>query len=318
MGSAPSVTVKIGSVTLQDTEVPESIKVRRTQKVVTHDHIGKGRTADMMGDHNEPFGWSGWLLGASAVDRMFALRQLLIDAAPVKLQFGRLYLPVVVEQFELEYQDQGRIKYFINLVPVVPPPAAPAPTADAAIQADMTTASGLVSSVGNSGLSGAFAAVQSAINSVSSFANAATSTINSVLQPIAAMQSQINTLISSAEKTVGNIASLGGLIPNNPVAQAVNRLNNSINGVTQSGTLYQLQAVMGRVSTNVALASSAGTSIPTIGGNLMQMASNLFGNVAHWSTIAQANKITDPQLTGAQNITIPATLPANPTGVANS
>lgn len=45
--------------------------------------------------------------------------------------------------------------------------------------------------------------------------------------------------------------------------------------------------------------------ITVSGGNLFQVAVEQYGNAMGWVQIAQANGLTDPQLTGVVNLSIP-------------
>ncbi|MGR5432332.1 hypothetical protein ACPV56_20560, partial [Vibrio astriarenae] len=89
------------------------------------------------------------------------------------------------------------------------------------ISGDLGIASGLMSTVSGLGLDSAFSTMQSAIQGVSSFANAAQSTLNGVLQPIAAFRTQAQTLIAQTNNTLLNVTTLGGILPNNPISTQV-------------------------------------------------------------------------------------------------
>lgn len=50
------------------------------------------------------------------------------------------------------------------------------------------------------------------------------------------------------------------------------------------------------------------------GGNLMQLAANVYGDAKAWTGIAKANKITDPVVQGVQTLNVPVR-PDNAGGV---
>jgi hypothetical protein len=53
------------------------------------------------------------------------------------------------------------------------------------------------------------------------------------------------------------------------------------------------------------------------GGNLFGLAAKYLNDATQWIRIAQANKISDPQLTGINTIIIPSVNPSAGGGIAN-
>jgi len=186
----------------------------------------------------------------------------------------------------------------------LPVTTSPAASIDTAISDDMATCSNLGDQIGNSTLSSTLSTLSSAISTVSSFANAAQSTISSVLTPLAAVQKQVTTLIASTGNTISNITTVGGVLPNNPIATSTAKLTSQIAGFTQLPLLLNLQSTAGRMGMNLGAAAS-GKSVVTAGGDLFTMASKAYGDIAAWTTLARANNLTDPQLSGVQTIVVP-------------
>ena len=52
------------------------------------------------------------------------------------------------------------------------------------------------------------------------------------------------------------------------------------------------------------------------GGNLFQVAAQQLGDATQWIRIAQANRLSDPMLTGLVALNIPATDPSAGGGIA--
>jgi nucleoid-associated protein YgaU len=181
------------------------------------------------------------------------------------------------------------------------------PGVDSLISGDLGIASGLMSTVSGLGLDSAFATMQSAIQSVSSFANAAQSTLNGVLQPISAFRTQAQTLIAQTNNTLMNVTTLGGILPNNPISTQVSKITQQIVAAQNLPTLVQLDRVVGRIQGNIGSIYSSAKQVTVAGGNLMKMATQEYGDAMAWTGIAKANPQLggDPQITGIQTVTIP-------------
>jgi hypothetical protein len=182
------------------------------------------------------------------------------------------------------------------------------------ISNDMAKANALGDLIGDGPLSDQLKTLDSAISAVSSFANAVQSTINSVLAPLAAVQARVRVLTASVGNVIGNVTTLGGILPNNPIAQQASKLMGQVNAMTQLPQLYNLQSVLGRMGGNLGSIGTAGRQVATAGGNLYQMASDAYGDAMAWTGIAKANGLKDPKISGVQTLTVPA-LPDDSGGV---
>lgn len=62
-------------------------------------------------------------------------------------------------------------------------------------------------------------------------------------------------------------------------------------------------------------ASTNKKTITVVGGNLFKIAQEQYGDATQWAAIADANGLTDPQLSGMQTLIIPsASMAANYAG----
>ena len=59
------------------------------------------------------------------------------------------------------------------------------------------------------------------------------------------------------------------------------------------------------MNTNLLNINQSGTQLTTAGGNLMNIAAKQYGDAMAWTTIAQANKLSDPVIDGVKTIVIP-------------
>lgn len=84
-------------------------------------------------------------------------------------------------------------------------------------------------------------------------------------------------------------------------------LNQQASDMTELYELYQLQAVLDRMEKNLNLIHAVPNAqfITVVGGNLFQLAAQYYNDATQWTVIAQANGLTDPEVTGLQTLLIP-------------
>lgn len=306
-----------GDFAFADTEVPEKIAFGGDQQLAVHELVGGARVVDAMGRSDAPLEWSGIFVGGQALARARTLDAMRVDGLPLVLAWSELAYSVVIKSFRADFERRYQIPYTISCTVVkdrTSPGAGMAVNVDDAIRGDMTTANTLGVQVGDATLTGLLGTLGAAVGSVSSFAKATQSTINSVLAPVGAVTAQVNTLIASSANTIANIATVGGIVPNNPLPQQAAKLTGQVVAMTQLPVLYQLQSVVGRIGANVVSVGAPGQQVVTAGGNLFQLAAANYGDASEWTGIARANGLTDPQLAGVNTIKIPA-LPEGAKGV---
>jgi len=307
----PDLVLQLGGFQFQRQEIPPSLPFGGEQALAIHRMVGGTKVVDSMGAFSGPIEWSGWLLGQNALSRARELDRLRVAGNSLLLQWSELAFSVVVRDFRADFQRFYQIPYRISCEVVSDltnlAGAQSNPSIDSLITGDLSTASGLMSSITDSTLNGLFSTMQTAVNGVSSFANAAQSTLNSVLQPIAAFRNQAQTLIASVNNTMVNVTTLGGILPNNPISTQVSKITSQIVAAQQLPVLVQLDRVVGRMQANVGSIYQSAKQAMVAGGNLMTMAANEYGDAMAWTGIAKANPQLggDPQLSGIQTVTIP-------------
>jgi len=303
------VQVTLGDITFAGMEVPERIPFGGDQAMTIHKLIGGKRVIDAMGQDDMPMEWSGLFLGPTAMDRALYLDTQRTLGQSLVLTWDRLRYLVVIKHFEGNYEFPTRVPYRITCEVAenqVQPVTTAAPASiDDQMASDMDAANGYGALIGDGALSAALGTLGTAISAVSTFANAAQSTINSVLQPIAAVQSRAQTLISSAINTTQNVATVGGVLPNTPVAQSVASLNAQAVAFSSQPALSGLLSVTGRMTANLGSVSGNSTNVTVAGGNLYTIASQQYGDPTSWTAIAKANGLTDPVLAGVQTVVVP-------------
>ncbi len=313
-----AITLKLGSFVFADTEIPEAIRFGGKQALAVHELVGGARVIDAMGRRDRPLEWAGLLRGSQALPRARQLDQMRVDGAQVTLSWHELTYPVVIEEFEADFERFYQIPYRIRCVPLRPQAAAAAGTGiDALVAQDMATATTLSGQVGDSTLTGLMGTLNSAVSNVSSFANATQSTINTVLLPLSAAQQQVSTLMSAVGNTIQNVTTLGGILPNSLIGQQASRLLGQVTAMNQAPELVSLRNVLGRLHTNVSSINGGASSITTAGGSLYDIAAKAYGDATAWTGLARANNLTDPAIQGVQTIQIPAN-PDTSNGVLNA
>jgi hypothetical protein len=308
----PDLILKLGSFQFQQQEIPESIPFGGIQRLAVHDLVGGTRVVDSLGAFTAPIEWSGWLLGQNALPRARELDRLRVGGNSLLLQWSELAFAVVVRDFRADFQRFYQIPYRITCEVVSDltnlAGGTPGDSIDSLIQGDIASASSLVSGIGDISLSSLMNTVSSAVSGVSSFANAAQSTLNSVLQPIAALRNQTQTLIASTSNTLANVTTLGGILPNNPISQQVAKISGQIVAATQLPALVQLDRVAGRVQGNIGSIYSSARQVTVAGGDLLKIATQEYGDAMSWDTISKANPQLggDPQISGVQTLSVPS------------
>jgi len=319
--STPDTVLTLGDFTFSRFEIPEKMPFGGDQALAIHQLVGGKKVIDAMGRIDMPLEWSGLLYGPTAEDRGRYLDDLRITGKPTKVSWGSFSYRVIIKGFHAEWQRFYQIPYTINCE-VIEDLTKPVTTitsngVDAWIGLDMLSANGYGALIGDGPLSGLLGGLDSAISTVSSFATATKSMIASVLAPLQAVQQRVSVLISSTSNVLANVSTVGGLIPGNPLSTQVAKFTGMVTGVNSLPAMYQLQSVLGRMNTNLNTVSASGQSVTVAGGDLFSMASKAYGNASAWASIASANNLTDPVLSGVNTLTVPS-VPSVTNGIPNA
>jgi len=301
--------LRLGDFVFKDFEVPEELEWGGVHLLTTHGLIGGRRVVDAMGPDEDPIRWEGEFYGEDAFDRCQRLHAMRKAGRTLELTCHKLAFRVQISNFRSRMRTTFKYRYMIECLVVEDlfDPAAPPeePGVDAMLRTDSTRATQLGGLIGDAPLSGTLRTMDAAIRGVSNFAAATRETINTVLQPIADAKARVDTLIGQSSAVLTNFATLGGVVPFNPVAETVSRLTGQAAAAAALPDLYDLGAVLGRMGTNAVNATSSGRVITLAGGDLYRLAVEAYGDVNEWPTLARANGRTEPILTGVQQILVP-------------
>jgi hypothetical protein len=316
-GYDPTATrVVLGDFEFLDFEVPERIAIPGRQKTVLHQMIGGKRTVDVLGIEYDPLSWSGIITGSQSGDRVSALERMRDAGEQLTLTLDNYSFTVVISSFTPVYEFIYRRPFTIE-VAIVSNNASPLKVdaltgaLQGLIDSDVGKSLGLADIIDVDSVTSAVTTVQSAVKEVTDFAHATVEQVQSVVRPIVAAQVMIQQQIGQLESAANDITTLGGLVPGNPILKTISNLLSQADQSTKIPALYNLQSVLGRLNKNVNSGQTADgvRSVTLSGGNLYQVASDQYGDASLWSSIASANNLTDPQLTGINTLTIPS----NPT-----
>lgn len=305
------ITVTLGEFTFRDFEIPDEISVPTRQATKTHLRVGGAKTVDAMGAFVDPVSWSGRFRGPDAEARRDQINAMVLAGKPVSLAWGSRAFTVLIQAFTPSHRGNNEIPYSITCE-VISDDADPNVSAHAVDpnemigrDVDAAQAAGLKVVGGKSGLASALTSVQGAVAKVSDFARATRAEIAAVLQPITQAQGLVQSLIVSAEEAIGSVQAIGGVIPGLSGVDLTFGLSRQIYAMQDAANLYDVLHLLGRTQTNLGAIGNSGAHVIVAGGDLFKIATTAYGDAAEWATIAAANGITDPALTGLQEITIP-------------
>ncbi|MEF9481387.1 hypothetical protein [Ralstonia sp. 1B3] len=307
----PDFALNLGNFQFKELEVPESIPFGGTQKLAMHDLVGGTRVIDSMGAFCGPVEWSGWLLGKDALARARQLDDLRERGASLLLQWSEIYYAVVIRDFRADFQRAYKIPYKITCEVASDLSKFAGSDADQSIdgqiKSDAAAVTDMGSAIGDGTLSGLIDSANAAIDTVASFANAAQSTLSNVLQQVTAVRDRAQALIASANTTLTKVTTLGGILPNNPVSQQVEKLAGQMTSALNLPVLVQLDRVAGRMQKNIESVYKSAKHVVTVGGDLMKMAAKEYNDAMAWTSLAKANPdlMWDPLVQGVKNLIVP-------------
>ncbi len=302
--------VRLDDFEFSELEIPEAITWGGQQQLVVHQLPGGERVVDSLGRLDRELSWSGLFFGENALDRARYVDLLRAQGGPRSLTWGQFRYTVVISAFEPSYERSYKIHYSISLLVISddsqPIASFPQNNIDSAITSDMAEAAAIAVEVNDPPLSGFIAAVDTAISAVTTFANATTETIDSVLTPIKAAQDRVQILIAAASNTLLNVVTVGGAFQN-PVAAIIARASARASAGIQQPQLVLLSSALGRMSSNLSLINGPANarSIAVSATSLYRVAADQYGDATAWSAIAKANNIVDPEIPGVSVLTIP-------------
>lgn len=291
----------------EDFEIPDRINWGGRQALSIKKLVGGVRIIEAMGADDDPISWEGRFRGPEAVARARFIDGKRKAGKPVALFWNELAFTVVIERFEPDFTAPMEVPYRI-CCEVLQDEAAPVtslstPTVDDAIASDLETAEDLTAGIGDSTLTSLMGGVSAAVGKVTTFLGATQDVLTSVLEPIASVQNRVTFLISEVEAVTGG--ALGGVISGALGRDLAPALTAQVSSMTRGADLFDLQSTLGRMTTNLESVGLAGAQVVMAGGDLFRLAADTYGDAMEWATIARANGLADPLVTGVQTLLVP-------------
>lgn len=116
----PNWPFVIGSIQLNGFEIPSEFTFGHDMDVAIHKYISySGQPAiktQVLGSFYLPTKWSGTLYYSTAMSRAIQLDQMMLQGAPVTLQWGPYQWTVVISKFEAKVHHQLEIDYEMDVV----------------------------------------------------------------------------------------------------------------------------------------------------------------------------------------------------------
>jgi len=294
-------------------EVPERITIAARQRTVQHQLIGGRRIIDVLGTEYDPLSWAGIITGSQAGERVSALERMRDAGLPLVLTLDDYRFTVVITAFSPVYEYVRRRPYTIEVAVVRnegSPEKVDALTGalQGLIDSDLGGALGLSKIINIHAVTEAVQHLHQAVKYVSDFAHATVEQVQAVVRPLITARNIVQHELALLESAAREITTLGGLIPGHPVSRSVANLLTQLEHATRIPALYHLQDILARLNKNIHAGQTANgvRAVTLSGGNLYQVASEQYGDASKWASIAAANNLADPQLSGIQTLIIPS------------
>jgi len=253
------VLLTLGPLLFSDFEVPDSSNFGGEQMLVVRKLVGGDRVIDAMGRDDDDIRWSGRFRGDQAETRAALADSLRVDGQPITSAWSSRRYLVVVRDFKAQFQQPFEIPYSIVctvLQDLSVPIASLAGDINAAINSDVTGAGVLGTGLSMADVSAGLAGVSAAVGIVNNFPGAPVSQLIQVQTALSVAQSAVTGRLNSLNGVVANAGSVAGVVGGLGPQSIAASLSGQATAFQQLGQLYQIQALLGRTSVNVANAGS--------------------------------------------------------------
>jgi hypothetical protein len=300
-GTTDFGVVKLAGFFLEGFELPNELQFGGDQRVVVNEYVGNyQRQVAVLGAQPRDIEWSGVFLYETALARARYFDSFRVRGEAISFIWGDFNFLVIVSQFLFDPINLYHIPYRIRLTVakdfsttnVVRPPSLD------------TVESGILDTI-DSLLSLSLAA-QKIIQLVDAIRtgniNAIVSSIGSLSSTVGAISGSLGaqsaaTLLTFASRAIA----ISGLAKQLTALLDQSKSGNALVEVTQiaasalalSGAFTQLAGLSGPLTTTV------------LSGNLFSVSQQYYGTVDAWSTIADANGLTDAEIVGPVTLKLP-------------
>ena len=283
--------LSIGSVTFANIEHPEELPISFKQTTVKHELIGGGKVIQTFGTQPQDISWTGNLFDSSVADRVRELSRLLADGRSVSLSYNEYRFDVIVTDFKATFYHEYWAKYEMT-TEVIRDKCGLTSTSSATTLDSQTNALLSQALINQQNVPvppidpSLLANIQIQTSSIASLAAAS----QSDLQPIL---SNVNTALSGYQSFIAQLELVAPSVMTSSTFQQIGSVAKIINALTiVAKNLQNGQAPL---------------TVPLMGGNLMQLAAQYYGDASQYTLLKEANNLTSFRLpTGViTNLVIP-------------
>jgi hypothetical protein len=117
--SSPLLT--LGTFVFEGLEAPESLLLKKKQRIAIH-RMGSGTSSiDSLGEDLEVVSFRGIFSGTNASDRIRSIEYLKSQGLPIQLTWDAKVLSVIIREFDLKYSSNQWIPYELSCYVVITP-----------------------------------------------------------------------------------------------------------------------------------------------------------------------------------------------------
>lgn len=315
-------TLNLGSFQFQGMEIPAQITgVGAKQSLAVRKFVGGDREIHAMGQDYAPLEWSGLFFGSDALDRMNALKALVISGLPQILLWHTFNYLVLIRDFSADEELKFKIPYRISCEVVSDNTnrvaSSVSATTDSAMAQGLSLAQLAAAVINDSTLNAQMAALAAVMETIETYVSIAASTVGLVLSAIQNVQKTVSSLIGIAESTISGPAGFAGVVVGLDALTMALSLDAVQSAALEESELWDLAGILGVMAANLNSVTGSPNTLVTAGGNLFQIAADEYGDAEDWTVIANANGLVDPFIQGAVTLNIPLS-PGNSGGILSS
>ena len=236
-------------------EIPQTINFGGDQRMTVHERVGGSRVVDVMGATQDNIEWSGHFVGSQGVARAKYLDGLRKGGKKWILSWGQFRFEVVIKSFKCDFHQFYRLTYKISFEVVqdltTPILSKPLPSVDQLIGDDFGALGLLAGGLDDATLSSMLITANIALATAGNLKNASPSSLLALALPLAAMGSQVGTLLTANSTLISGTSSVGGVVSGAGISSQTAGFATQANAVSTGIALVSAASVIGRIQNNL-------------------------------------------------------------------
>lgn len=250
--------LRLADFTFRGMEIPAKISgLGGEQRLAIQDLVGGGRVIDVMGPCYEDPSWSGFFQGSDAVQRAKYIEYLWKQGQPLLMTWGYYRFTVLIYKFVCEFNQPYWLPYsmVVTIQRNETDPQVTVPPDPILEDVDDMSTDGLEE---DPELGFDPATVKSKVDQLKETASkvkdtlsATAAQIKEMKQQVKSVQQEVTTQIASVTNSLSQIATLGGVLPSNPVIRNVTSITQNVTRVNNLAQLEHLHFQAERIDKNL-------------------------------------------------------------------